>query len=124
MPEKITITFLAPSYLLYAVPSGQSVATAVFTTSSTHPPMVTEVPLSRNAFVKVGGGKIGGPTLTQIKIKNGSLIRPFSPASGSSITVGPDAYAILQPVENSDVYELSIFFGGKDQIVKFEKDDS
>lgn len=124
MPEKITIAFLAPSYLLYAVPSGQSVATAVFTISGTNPPKVTEVPLGRNAFVKVGGGPIGGPALTQIKIKNGGLIFPFSPTSGSSITVGPDAYAILQPVGDSDVYELSIFYDGKDQIVKFGKTDS
>jgi hypothetical protein len=124
MPEKITITFLAPSYLLYAVPSGQSVATAVFTTFSTNPPTVTEVPLGRNTFVKVGGGKIGGPTLTQIKIKNGGLIFTYSPASGSSITAGPDAYAIFQPVGDSDVYELSVFFGGKDQIVRFEKTES
>jgi|SRR5579859_2229614 len=121
MPEKITIAFIAPSYLLYAVPSGQSVATAVFTTGSTNPPMVTEVPLGRNTFHKVGGGQIGGPVLTQIKIKNGGLIFPYSPVSGSSITVGPNAYAIFQPVGDSDVYELSIFFDGKDQIVKFEK---
>lgn len=126
MADKNTITFVAPSYLLYASPEGEeeSDATAIFTTFSTHPPIETKIPLGRNKFVPVpaGGGLPGGPTLTEIDVHRGELI--FSLFPTRSLTVGPDAYAILQPTKDPLVFELSIFFDGKDQIVKFEEETS
>jgi hypothetical protein len=121
-PEN-TITFLAPSYLLYAVPSGKSEAVAVFRNDSTHPPSPDPVDLGQNKFVEVGSdGKPGGyGPLTQINVSDppDELIIPFRPES--SLTVGPGAYAIFQrlALESPDVYELSVFFEGKLQIVQF-----
>jgi hypothetical protein len=123
MAERNTVTFLAPSYLLYANATGTGKAIAVFTTFSTHPPTTTGVPLGQNTFVEVGGGKFGGPTLTQINLTDppDELIIPLFPQS--SLTAGPKAYAILlgpfPSPDSPDVYELHVFFEGKDQIVKF-----
>jgi hypothetical protein len=122
MADQNTITFLAPSNLLYASPEGEeeSDATAIFTIYSTHPPTKIKLPLGSNKFVPVpvGGGLPGGPTLTEIDVHRGELIFPLFPTS--SLTVGPDSYAILQPTDSPLVFELSVFFDGKDQIVKFE----
>jgi hypothetical protein len=120
--QKTTITFLAPSYLLYAVPFGHSVATAVFTNFTTPSPTVTEVQLGRNNFIEVGGGPIGGPTLTGIKVQNGELIFSYVPEAGAAFKAGPDARAVFEPVLGSEgVYDLWVFYDGKTQVVRFEK---
>jgi len=123
MAEKNTITLVAPSFLLYASPGEEaSEATAIFTTFSTHPPTETKISLGRNQFVRVpaGGGLPGGSTLTEIDVQRGELIWHLFPTS--SLTAGPDAFSILQPTDDPRVYELSVFFEGKDQIVKFEEE--
>ena len=123
--QKATITFLAPSYLLYAVPFGHSVATAVFTnftTTPSVPPTTTEVQLGRNNFIEVGGGEFGGPALTGIKVQNGELIFSYAPVAGTAIKAGPDARAIFEPVLGSEgVYDLWVFYDGKTEVVRFEK---
>jgi len=121
-PEN-TITFIAPSYLLYAVPSGKSDAVAVFENDSTHPPSHDPVDLGQNTFVEVGSeGKPGGyGPLIQINISDGFIL-PLFPES--SLTVGPGAYAIFQRLvlEESlpEVYQLSVFFEGKLKTVDFK----
>jgi len=123
--QKTTITFLAPSYLLYAVPYGHSRGIAVFTNFSTNPPNVTEVELGRNNWIEVGGGEVGGPALTGIKVQNGELIFTYVPVSGvAPFKAGPDARAIFEPVLGSqDVYDLWVFYDGQCQVVRFEKAD-
>jgi len=121
--ERTTIYFLAPSYLLYAVPYGHSRATAVFTNFSTDPPTITEVELGRNNWIEVGGGEVGGPTLTGITVQIGPVILPMVPEAGTPFTAGPDARAIFEPVLLSQgVYELWVFYDGKSQVVRFEKE--
>jgi hypothetical protein len=121
-PEN-TVTFSGPgpSYLMYAVPTGNSEAVALLTNTTTHPPSTTEVDLPKNTFVEVGGGFGAATELTQINISDPPdelIIRLFP---DSSLTVGPGAFAILQrlALESPDVYELSVYFEGRLQIVKF-----
>jgi hypothetical protein len=117
-----TVTLLGPSFLMYGDETSTTQATAVFTNFSTHPPVISEVPLSKDAFAKVGGGQIGGPTLTQINITDppDDLIIPLRPLT--SLTTGPWAWAVLQPPLPDSippVYELNVFVDGKNEIVKF-----
>jgi hypothetical protein len=117
-----TVTLLGPSFLMYGDETSTTQAIAVFTNFSTHPPVTTEVPLSKETFNKVGGSQIGGPTLTQINISNppDDVIIPLHPLS--SLTAGPWAWGVLQPPipdSNSLVYELNVFVDGKNEIVKF-----
>jgi hypothetical protein len=120
-PEN-TVTFSGPgpSYLLYAVPTGNSEAVALLTNTTTHPPSTTEVDLPKNTFVEVGGGFGAATELTQINILSppDELVIPLFP--DRSLTVGPGAFAILLRLAlEPDVYELSVYFEGKLQIVKF-----
>jgi len=122
MTTKYSVTLLGPSYLMYGDETGNTEAVAIFTNFSTHPPNISPVPLNKNTFVQVGGMQIGGPTLTQINIADppSDLIIPLHPER--DLEAGPYAWAVLQPPSSNsppDVYELHVFFEGKDEVVKF-----
>jgi hypothetical protein len=115
-----SVTFIAPSYLLFHTNGlGISEAVAVFTTFSTNPPTIKDVTLPKDDVVEVGGGKIGGPALTQLDIYEPPHVRIASLYPESSLTTGPEAFGVFLPSSDSDGYDLHVLFEGEDHIVKF-----
>src|SRR5579859_2665418 len=98
------IQFIAPSYMLYADETGASAAYAIF--ESGHGGM-KEVFIPTHTFVEVGGEHIGGPLLTAIKIVWPGL-PPVNLIPAIGATVGPNAWAVVQPNGSTEGYGLDI----------------
>src|SRR5579871_3326783 len=88
------IQLLGPSYLMYGDESGRSSASAIFSEGTG----TYSVPLSNKTFTKVGGMPIGGPELLAIEITaTDSPSKPVTVYPEKDLSVGPYAWAVLQP---------------------------